>query len=601
MQVTIKYREESMSTVTDAREAIAAVVAGQFPHDLESSTLDFKTVGRSRNDALEDLAEAMACFANSAGGTVMVGVADSNSGPDALVGCDLEPERTKHRIFELTNPGLVVSAEVMVVEDVALLVLSTPSSPTVHAVRGRSHERLGTSCVTMSPARIAAVVAERRGDDWSAEDSGTPLDQVDPVAMAQCRTFLSAHPDRASRGYAQEPDRDVLRLLGVVTNRQTLTNAGALLFTVRLDRGDQISYVFRRTPAGALVTNEHLQAPLLTALRRVFDMIDGRLDRTSVNLPGGQQLQVADLPFAAVREAVVNAVMHRDYRIPDRTVVDHAPTRLAVTSPGAFVTGVTAQNILTTSSRTRNPQLAIAIRTVGLAETAGTGVDRMYAEMARLGHQPPSFDSDQSSVRVTLLGGAPNSHLARFVATLPQHDADDADTMIVLLTLLTRAKVTAGGIAKLLQRSVDETQSVLDRLSVPPVELVERTRQSIRWTHPEYRLREHAVSALGAVLTYRRRTADESDRKVLALVAESGQINARVVRLMLDLAPSSTSRLLGDMVARGLLVKSSLAERGRNVTYGPGPARPTAKRKPRRSNSAQPESLDLQLGYGADE
>lgn len=192
---------------------------------LESSTLDFKTVGRSRNDALEDLAEAMACFANTAGGTVVVGVADSGSGPDALVGCDLEPERTKHRIFELTNPGLVVSAAVMVVEGVSFLVLVTPSSPTVHAVRGRSHERLGTSCVTMSPARIAAVVAERRGDDWSAEDSGTPFDQVDPVAIAQCRAFLAAHPDRASRGYAEEPDRDVLRLLGVVTNHQTLTNA----------------------------------------------------------------------------------------------------------------------------------------------------------------------------------------------------------------------------------------------------------------------------------------------------------------------------------------------------------------------------------------
>src|SRR5674476_246493 len=50
-----------MSSVRDAREAIAAVVAGQFPRDLESSTLDFKTVGRSRNDTLEDLAEAMAC------------------------------------------------------------------------------------------------------------------------------------------------------------------------------------------------------------------------------------------------------------------------------------------------------------------------------------------------------------------------------------------------------------------------------------------------------------------------------------------------------------------------------------------------------------
>jgi len=107
--------------------------------------------------------------------------------------------------------------------------------------------------------------------------------------------------------------------------------------------------------------------------------------------------------------------------------------------------------------------------------------------------------------------------------------------------------------------------------------------------------------ALGAVLTYRRRTADESDRKVLALVAESGQINARVVRLMLDLDPSSTSRLLGDMVARGLLVKTSRAERSRNVTYGPGLGFPTAKRKSSRSSSAQPENLDHQLDYGADE
>ena len=92
----------------------------------------------------------MACFANSAGGAVVVGVTDSGSGPSALVGCDLEPERTKHRIFELTNPGLVVSAEVIVMDRVSLLILSTPSSPTVHAVHGRSHERLGTSCETMS-------------------------------------------------------------------------------------------------------------------------------------------------------------------------------------------------------------------------------------------------------------------------------------------------------------------------------------------------------------------------------------------------------------------------------------------------------------------
>ena len=78
--------------------------------------------------------------------------------------------------------------------------------------------------------------AQRRGDDWSAEDSGAPLDSVDPVAMAQYRAFLAAHPDRANRGYAEELDRKVPRLLGVVTSRQTLNNAGALLFTIASTR-----------------------------------------------------------------------------------------------------------------------------------------------------------------------------------------------------------------------------------------------------------------------------------------------------------------------------------------------------------------------------
>jgi hypothetical protein len=69
---------------------------------------------------------------------------------------------------------------------------------------------------------------------------------------------------------------------------------------------------------------------------------------------------------------------------------------------------------------------------------------------------------------------------------------------------------------------------------------------------------------------------------------------------MLDLDPSSISRLLGDMVAR-LLVKTSRAERGRGVTYRPGTGFPTAKRKSSRLSSATPENLHVKLVYEADE
>lgn len=559
-------------------DVLEAVANGGRPGDLESETLDFKTQGRSIPDALRDLAEAAACLANGAGGTIVVGVADSTRGPAALVGTDLDVIKVKRRIFELTDPRLTVNVdELNAITGVRLLVITVPSSPDVHAVGGRSTERIGTSCEPMSSSRIATVVAERRGDDWSADNSTVPISAADPLALQRARAMLARSSDARRGSLGRASDADLLRGLGLVTPRGSLVNAGALLFCG--DGGKtQLTYVHRRTPAGALVVNERLTTPLLRALERALELIDVRSDRTSVNLPGGQQIQLADLPPVAVREAVVNAVMHRDYRRPDAVHVEHTATRLVVTSPGPFVTGVTVHNVLTTSPRSRNPQLAGAIRMLGLAETAGAGVDRMYAEMARLGHQPPAFTADADHVRVSLLGGAPNAFVARFAATLPLDESEDADTMLTLLTLLARRTVTAAVMAPLLQKADAEAQAVLDRLSSEAVRLLERTRESAQRRRPVYRLREHAVAALGPAVTYRRRTLDEYDRKVIGVVRESGEVNARLVRLVLDLNSGPASRVLADLVERGILVKTSQAQRGPSVAYGPGPAFPKSSR-----------------------
>ncbi len=566
-----------MPVAPEILRVVEAVDAGALPRDLESETLDFKTQGRSVPDTLRDLAEATACLANSAGGSIVVGVADRERGAAALVGTDLDSTKVKRRIFELTDPRLTVSVDELTRTGHRLLVITVPASPDVHAVGGRSTERIGTSCEPMSSSRIATVVTERRGDDWSADDSTVPIGAADPLALELARAMLERSSDARRSGLARASDADLLPGLGLVTPRRTLVNAGALLFCA--DSGTtQLTYVHRRTPAGALVVNEPLNTPLLRALERAFDLIDVRSDRTSVNLPGGQQIQLADLPPVAVREAVVNAVMHRDYRRPEAVHVEHTATRLVVTSPGPFVTGVTVHNVLTTSPRSRNPLLAGAIRMLGLAETAGAGVDRMYAEMARLGHQPPAFTVDPDRVRVTLLGGAPNTFVACFAATLPVEESEDADTMLTLLTLLARRTVTAAVMAPLLQKPEDETQSILDRLSSETVRLLERTRESAQRRRPVYRLREHAVAALGPAVTYRRRTPDEYDRKIIALVREAGEVNARMVRLLLDLDAAPASRVLADLVERGILVKTSQAQRGPTVAYGPGPAFPKSSR-----------------------
>jgi ATP-dependent DNA helicase RecG len=564
-----------------ARDALLRIEAGARTSTQETSRLDFKVQGKSIEDTLMFLAEACACFANAEGGSVVVGVADKASGSDAFVGTTLDPEKTRHRVHEVTHPPLTVDAELHPAPHGDVLVLTVPRGLQVHIVKNKAPtERIGTDCVPMTSERIMLVMSDKSGLDWSAEDTLLPVSAVTPLSLAAARTLLDRASDPFKRGLAKESDIDILRALGVVTPHQTLTNAGALLFTTFRPGVELISYTFRKTPAGALAASEYLQAPLVPALQRVFDLIQARTESTPVSVGKGQQLHINDLPEAAVREAVVNAAMHRDYATLDRITVEHAPTRLSVTSPGAFVPGVTVTNVLTTSSRARNKNLASAMRTLGFAETAGTGVDRMYAEMARIGHEPPRYEADQTSVRVTLLGGTPNAALARYVATLPADEADDADAMLTLLTLLTRKTVSAQSMAGLLQKpTIEEAQSSLARLADPSVGLLEPNRETARRAMPTYRLRETALVALGTAVQYRRRTTDQLDRKVIDFVRESGTINGRMVRILLDMDTVSASKVLGDLVNRGLLVKTSQATRGPGVTYGLGPRFPRAKGK----------------------
>lgn len=584
-----------MTVAADVVVALDAVLAGESPAALETEQLDFKQVGRSKSDTLGNLAEAASCFANAHGGSLVVGIVDQARGPAAFAGYDLTTSEVRRAIFERVEPPLTVDVEPVLHAGGDCLVISVPEGATLHSYKGRSTERVGTSCEPMRPERIALVVDERRGADWSDGSTEIPLDEVDPLAMAATRQFLAAGGVPAHQRFARMTDPDLLRALGVVTQRGRLKRAGELLFVDARDRPEYMAYVHRRTPSGALTTNTQFRGPLVTALRELFELITARVDTTSVNVTSLVQAQIADLPERAVREAVVNAVMHRDWRDGSRVMVEHTATQLSVTSPGPFLAGITPQNVLTSVSRTRNRTLSQAVRALGLAETAGTGVDRMFAAMAGLGHQPPSFESGEANVRVTLVGGAPNEHLARLVATLPEGSADDADTMLVLVWLLTKRTVTATGVAAVLQKPDAEAQAVLSRLSSSPVDLLEPTRESSRLRRPTYRLREGPIAALGPAVAYRRRTLDSIDRRITELTREAGVINARMVRLVLDTDPTTTSRILGDLVTRGLLVRTSTATRGPGVTYGPGPAFPgkPVKRQARTriTPSSEPENL----------
>jgi ATP-dependent DNA helicase RecG len=109
------------------------------------------------------------------------------------------------------------------------------------------------------------------------------------------------------------------------------------------------------------------------------------------------------------------------------------------------------------------------------------------------------------------------------------------------------------------------------------VAMIEPTRGTFRRRYPKYRLREHAMRALGTAVRYRRRGTDELDRKVIAHVREYDRITNRTVRNLFDVDVNRARDILADMVQREILTKTSDAARGPSVEYGPGPKFPASR------------------------
>ncbi|MGZ3457777.1 MAG: ATP-binding protein [Archangium sp.] len=561
--------------------ALSRVLAGTAAHKLESSTLDFKEQGQEGlKDFMRDLAGDAVCFANASGGALIIGVDNKKAGPSAFTGTDLDYEEVRKRIYELSNPHILVEAEERQFASARLLVLFVQQGIDVHAdTQGRARRRVSTDCLPMSPDEVALLREERRGFDWSNQPSGRTLDDVSPTALEVARRSLATLTDEMRRKYARLSDRDLLAALGVISEQGVLLRAGELLFC-ETPFSPILQYHYRQTPGGEPRAIERIETPLILAFEKVLGLVQARLNQTPIPLPNGQQLDIADFPHLAIREAIANALVHQDYRLRRPVFIEHSPEVFVVTSPGPLVSGVTPENILTHPPKPRNRTLAQAARTLGFAEEAGRGVDRMYREMIRSGRDLPRIEASFEQVQVKLVGGAPRTQIARFVAQLPEQERDDTDTLLILFRLCRGKTVTALDMEPVLQKSVDETEASLRRLTNDELAILEATRQTAQRAHPAYRLRGEVLKKLGSAVDYQRRTVDELDRKIITHVREYGKVNNRTLQNFFDVDVQRARDILSDMVERQLLVKISEQQRGPSVEYGPGPKFP-GKRKSR--------------------
>lgn len=575
-----------------ALAAIRSIIDGARPCDVESQMVDFKeedgTVDRAgarreidshHEPAARALAADVACMANThRGGVIIVGAQDRIAGPAAFVQTHLEAEWLRERIHALTQPHYAVEIDEYHHGGRRLHLIDVP--PAMEEIRCAGHlrTRRGTDCVELTGDQAREFLEQRRGYDWTAEPSGMRVDACTPRALALARSHYAAQ-----HGLAPGDNLELLRRMGILIEPATddvpeLSRAGALLLTPFEPAIEQI--VLLITPAEGTPSriSRRGPAPLLELFAEIWETLTTMAFPSHAAVIGAQRVSVRTLPDIALREAIINAIMHRDYRRSRRPIVVHAtgdPTdTLKVRSPGGLPPGVSRERLITTTSTPRNPALARAMRALGLAETEGVGIELMFRGMLRSGHQAPEIEEDLDEVVVLLHGGNPDHGLVTFFDTLSATNAgvDDVRATIAITELLHVPRIRPEQLAERAQCTTGEALTTLERLEAADAveRLVNRSRT--------FRLSESARTTLGRRIRHPiRRKSEEHLDLIAAFLDEEPEIGRAQAAELLGITPTSASRILGELRRSGKLATVANA-RGAGVRYrlvSPRGRRPT--------------------------
>lgn len=354
----------------------------------------------------DELTKYACAIANRGGGYVVLGITDKR--PRQVIGTQAfeQPERTRKGLMDRLH--LRIDFHLFPYEGKRVLVWDVPPRPVGVPIqdKGIAWWREGDSLVEMPVEEMRAIFAES-GHDFSADIcKDAEFDDLDDTAVVAFRRRWMEKTNRS--GLANLSTDQLLRDCEAITSRG-ITHAALVLFGRREALGRllgqaEVIFEYRSMEAsGPAQQREEFRQGFFSFFDRLWELINLRNDRQHYQ----DGLFVMDVPTfdeRVVREAVLNAVSHRDYQLGGPVFVRQYPYRLVVDSPGGFPPDITLDNILDRQSP-RNRRIADILARCGLVERSGQGMNLMFELSVKQAKALPDFKgTDRMHVRVSLDG-----------------------------------------------------------------------------------------------------------------------------------------------------------------------------------------------------
>lgn len=329
--------------------------------------------------------EDIVAFANGKGGTLLLGVRDNGTVVGETLTNDL-----KGRINSLARnckPSVAVSLA-QVGEVVAIEVEEGTEKP--YSCSSGYYRRLNGNTQKMSNDELRVMFAEN--EPLPFEERTVKGFTFDDIAKTKIRTFTK----EADIHIGRTPGADFLRSLKVADETR-VKNVGILFFAKdahrHLNQAQMTLVAFKGTKKLHIYDRRDVRDDLLTQFNEAITFLQKHLNVRS-EIRGVNREDIYEIPLEVMREAVVNALMHRDYSITGTQVaVEVYDDRVEIINPGGLPKGLSKEKLGTLSIR-RNEITADLFYRMGKVERIGMGVNKMKEAMAKAGLREPEFDID---------------------------------------------------------------------------------------------------------------------------------------------------------------------------------------------------------------
>jgi ATP-dependent DNA helicase RecG len=356
----------------------------------ESDTVEFKEKFDERT------IESAVAFANTKGDTIFIGVSDKNNIKGIKIGKETINQRT-NQISQSTDPRIIPEIEQIKVSGktvIAVKIKENPIKPI--STRGRCLKRVDSSNRAMSAQEVVQMHLHSTGmiwDKYPAIDASLEDIDIDNVNRYIRKTRETG---RKKVGDDEEP-MQVLEKMNLITKGQP-TWAAILLFSQQTNKfiSQAAIHCGRFKEKNIVIDDRMIVGTVLEQIEEAMDFIRKNINVEFVMTGRPQRDQIWDYPLEALREALINAVCHRDYTIFSNIEVRIYDDKLIIRSPGFLPYGITLEELYKPHSSTlRNKGLAEVLYDTELIERWGSGIEKIQQYCLDAGLPEPIFEEYQ--------------------------------------------------------------------------------------------------------------------------------------------------------------------------------------------------------------